>query len=115
MSPARLGRLGRPDRRRPPVVVGRVDLAPRSQVYMLCPAGWRLSAEGQRQLDLVIGGAASPDGPGAAVGRRGSSCWLLVLTFDAPVVVAALKDIAAEFLERIVPPRGRSTEERTHE
>jgi hypothetical protein len=94
---------GRPEQP-PPPVVGRLDLPARSEVYLLVPAGWRLSDEGLRQLDVIVRAAHVPDGPGRSMGQRGSSVWMIVATVDAQMVVASLRDLAAEYLEKITPP-----------
>jgi hypothetical protein len=103
MIPARLGRLGRLEKP-PPVVVTRTDLPAKSLVALLMPTGWALTAEGERELARLLEGAVAPDGAGTALRRRGSSCWVLVLTSDAALIVASLRDLAAEFMVKIVPP-----------
>jgi hypothetical protein len=99
--PARLGMCGRPDRRRPPPVLTRTDLPAKSLVCLLLPVGWTLTPAGEAELDRLVRGAVSPDSAGRSLGRRGCNVWLVVLTADVELVMAALRDLALEYMVRI--------------
>jgi hypothetical protein len=74
---------------------------------LLLPCGWVLSAEGRRELDRVVRAAVAPEAGLRSMSRRGDNVWFLTLTSDAELVVAAIKDIAKEHMQRLTPPGER--------
>jgi hypothetical protein len=73
-------------------------LEPLSLVCLLTPAGWTFSAEGKRQVRLLVR-IVRVEQPGTRSYRcRGDSFWVTVLSRDAPLIVALLKDLSREFL-----------------
>ncbi len=95
------------DLKLPPPVVAAAHHPGESQVYLIMPAGWRLNETGLDELRRVLAGAVNP-GDGQTTDwiacAGGGFCW--AKRDDADLVRLALKDIAADFMERIPDAEG---------
>lgn len=93
----------------PPPVIGSAPVADSVQIYLLIPRGWRLSAEGERQLQRICLAVGQGEGWRSTV----QGGWFWCSPQDAELLRRTLKDLAEEFLEPVaIDHRGRSRTQR---